>query len=172
MYSDLPHIVLYPNDLTREKKIQAIKDVRSATQLGLKQAKEIVDKLTIDQAAHVTLYANDYGAYSESHVLEVASILNRSEFFDHADVRRSVPATPTDEDPMRGVAYQAAVLAAIFAAEEGDVALALSKVSTLATVTQDPTFKAAVIILTEADRRLDGLNESPLLGGYPMQPRA
>lgn len=156
MYSDLPHIVLFPSAETHEKKIQAIKDVRSATKLGLKESKEVVDRITDGQQPYTILYASDYGAYSEDAVRQVHAALARSPYFDRAELCASVRAPVTDKDALRGVSHQAAVLATIFAAEEGDLTLAFSKVSTLATVTQAPTFKAAVVILSEAMERIDG----------------
>lgn len=150
MYSDLPHIVI--SRAPADTKIQQIKAWRKATGMGLKESKGKIDAL--DQATSIYLYANEIGALTEPNVWLAHDRLHAEGFT--VDLRHSVPPEIRDADPMRGVAHSASVLAAVFAAEAGDVAAALSTASTLATVTQDATLKATVIILGEALDRING----------------
>ncbi len=157
MYSDLPHIVI--KRAPGGTKLEDIKALRRVARLGLKEAKEKIDNLA---NGHSYIYASDIGAHTENEMFAVSDALITEGFA--VNLLRSTPPDVHDFDPLRGVAYQAAVLAVVFAAEEGDVALALSKVSTLATVTQDPTFKAMKVILGEAQDRLNGSVKESLLG--------
>lgn len=157
MYSDLPHIAIAraPADV----KIQLIKAWRRATGMGLKESKDKIDTLESDKLIY--LYANEIGALTESDVWIVHDKLHAEGF--GVELRHSVPPEARNLDPMRGVAHSAAVLAAVFAADEGSVEGALIKVKTLATVTQDQTVKAAVIILGEALDRIEGRVKGSLL---------
>lgn len=167
----LPYIVLRPNNLTLNKKIQAIKDVRAATKLGLKEAKEVVDRCCANSQHGTFVYDRDLGIDNEFDMDFVFRQLDRSE---NIDVEIHYPPDPAaDNDPFRGVAHEAAILAAVFAAQEKSVQGALMKVTDLATVLKDPTFQAAKIILGEAHDRVNGRVTTPLLAnGYDSRPFA
>lgn len=164
MYSDLPHVAV--SRAPADSKINQIKAFRKATGMGLKESKGKIDNLAEEYTVEVYVYATEVSALRENDMWIVHDKLHAEGFA--VELRHSVPPGTHDRDPFRGVAHSASVLAAVLAAEEGDITLALSKAQTLATVTQDPTFKAVVVILGEALDRINGrVKESLLFAGYP-----
>lgn len=164
MYSDLPHVAV--SRAPADSRINQIKAFRKATSMGLKESKDKIDHLAEEYTVEAYIYAPEVGAHSESDMWIVHDRLSREGF--NAELRYSVPPEARDLDPLRGVAHSASVLAAVIAADAGDLATALSTASKLATVTQDSTLKATVIILGEALDRTNGhLKDSLLAAGYP-----
>lgn len=166
MYSDLPHIAV-TIDRSCDSKIQAIKDLRVATGWGLKRAKEFADQLfhAGPTPNHKTafIYAQDLNAYYEADVRNTATVLANSANWN-AELRASMPVESTEDNPLRGVAHEGAVLALAYVAlRDGDLASALSDIRTLGTVTNDATFRAAAVVLEEAHDRVQGKVNTGLL---------